>query len=50
MVTINVIAKEEEKERQKIKCEKTKGISHCRQKNNPWLPNILENIPHLIKV
>lgn len=50
MVTTNAIAKKEEKERQKIKFKKPKGISHCRQSNNPWLPNILENVPHLIKI
>lgn len=50
MAIINVIANKEEKERQKRKCKKTKGISHCRQRNNPWLHNILENIPHLKKV
>lgn len=50
MVTTNAIAKKEEKERQKIKCKKTKAISHCRQRNNPWLPNILENITYLIKI
>lgn len=50
MVTTNAIAKKEEKERQKIKRKKTKAISHCRQRNNPWLPNILENITYLIKI
>lgn len=50
MITTNVTAKKEEKERLKIKCKKTKGISHRRQRNNPWLLNILENIPHMIEV
>lgn len=52
MVTTNVIANiaKEEKKRQKRKSKKTKGISHRRQRNNPWLHNIVENIPHLIKV
>ena len=49
MVTTNPIAKKEEKERQNMKCKKTTGISCCRQRNNPRLPDILENIPDLIK-